>query len=51
MWNHMLFCVQLATNKRVTLTEFRGKKLVSIRESYLKDGKELPTSKGDSYIL
>ncbi|TVU03291.1 hypothetical protein EJB05_17270 [Eragrostis curvula] len=40
--------VQLATNRRVTLSEFRGKKLVSIRESYLKDGKELPTSKGIS---
>ncbi|KAK2630807.1 hypothetical protein QOZ80_UnG0725440 [Eleusine coracana subsp. coracana] len=43
-----LILCRLATNRRVTLSEFRGKKLVSIRESYLKDGKELPTSKGIS---
>jgi hypothetical protein len=46
----MFFSVQLATNRRVTLSEFRGKKLVSIRESYLKDGKELPSAKGDLYL-
>jgi len=30
----------------VTIQDFRGKTLVSIREYYKKDGKELPTSKG-----
>jgi hypothetical protein len=30
----------------VTIQEFKGKSLVSIREYYKKDGKELPTSKG-----
>lgn len=30
----------------MTIQEFRGKTLVSIREYYKKDGKQLPTSKG-----
>lgn len=30
----------------MTIQEFKGKTLVSIREYYKKDGKELPTSKG-----
>ena len=30
----------------MTIQEFRGKSLVSIREYYKKDGKELPSSKG-----
>lgn len=30
----------------MTITDFRGKTLVSMREYYKKDGKELPTSKG-----
>lgn len=34
----------------MTIQEFRGKTLVSIREYYKKDGKELPTSKGNLYI-
>ncbi|RVW43154.1 RNA polymerase II transcriptional coactivator KELP [Vitis vinifera] len=32
--------------RRVTIQDFRGKTLVSIREFYRKDGKELPSSKG-----
>ncbi|PWA35921.1 RNA polymerase II transcriptional coactivator KELP [Artemisia annua] len=38
----------LSDKRRVTLTEFKGKSLVSIREYYRKDGKELPSSKGIS---
>lgn len=38
--------MQLSKNRRVTLQEFKGMTLVSIREYYFKDGKELPTSKG-----
>ncbi|CAN6483410.1 unnamed protein product [Victoria cruziana] len=39
---------RLSSKRRVTLQEFRGKTLVSIREYYSKDGKELPSSKGIS---
>ncbi|PHU28125.1 RNA polymerase II transcriptional coactivator KELP, partial [Capsicum chinense] len=38
----------LSHKRRVTITDFRGKTLVSIREYYNKDGKELPTAKGIS---
>ncbi|XP_010924916.1 RNA polymerase II transcriptional coactivator KELP [Elaeis guineensis] len=43
-----LILCRLSTKRRVTLQEFRGKTLVSIREYYMKDGKELPSSKGIS---
>ncbi|KAK1438528.1 hypothetical protein QVD17_04337 [Tagetes erecta] len=43
-----LIICRLSDKRRVTLTEFRGRKLVSIREYYKKDGKELPSSKGIS---
>ncbi|KAL6839834.1 hypothetical protein ACP4OV_029644 [Aristida adscensionis] len=43
-----LILSRLSAKTRVTLSEFRGKKLVSIREFYSKDGKELPSSKGIS---
>lgn len=43
-----LIVCRLSKSRRVTLTEFRGKTLVSIREYYRKEGKELPTSKGIS---
>lgn len=33
----------------MTLQEFKGKTLLSIREYYFKDGKELP-AKGDAHI-
>ncbi|KAI9108479.1 hypothetical protein K1719_020670 [Acacia pycnantha] len=39
---------KLSAQRRVTIQEFRGKTLVSIREYYRKDGKELPSSKGIS---
>ncbi|XP_026665242.2 RNA polymerase II transcriptional coactivator KELP isoform X2 [Phoenix dactylifera] len=41
-----LILCRLSNKRRVTLQEFRGKTLVSIREYYQKDGKELPTAKG-----
>lgn len=43
-----LIVCRLSKSRRVTLTEFRGKTLVSIREYYRKEGKELPSSKGIS---
>lgn len=42
---------QLSSKRRVTLSEFRGKTLVSIREYYSRDGKELPSSKGYRSLL
>ncbi|KAF3543928.1 hypothetical protein DY000_02003028 [Brassica cretica] len=41
-----LIICRLSDKRRVTIQEFRGKSLVSIREYYKKDGKELPSSKG-----
>ena len=38
--------IQLSDKRKVTIQDFRGKTLVSIREFYRKDGKELPSSKG-----
>jgi len=46
-----LILCRLSTKRRVTLSEFKGRTLVSIREFYLKDGKELPTSKGISMTV
>ncbi|KAJ8555895.1 hypothetical protein K7X08_013391 [Anisodus acutangulus] len=43
-----LIICRLSHKRRVTITEFRGKTLVSIREYYNKEGKELPTAKGIS---
>ncbi|KAE8055121.1 hypothetical protein FH972_011982 [Carpinus fangiana] len=43
-----LIICRLSDKRRVTIQEFRGKTLVSIREYYKKDGKDLPTSKGIS---
>ncbi|XP_047967779.1 RNA polymerase II transcriptional coactivator KELP-like isoform X1 [Salvia hispanica] len=43
-----LIVCRLSDKRRVTLSEFRGKTLVSMREYYKKDGKELPTAKGIS---
>lgn len=41
--------IQLSDKRKVTIQDFRGKTLVSIREFYRKDGKELPSSKGDQF--
>ncbi|XP_043707861.1 RNA polymerase II transcriptional coactivator KELP-like [Telopea speciosissima] len=43
-----LIICRLSNKRRVTLQDFRGKTLVSIREYYERDGKQLPTSKGIS---
>lgn len=43
-----LIICRLSERRRVTIQDFRGKTLVSIREYYKKDGKELPSSKGIS---
>ncbi|CAI8615729.1 unnamed protein product [Vicia faba] len=37
---------QLSTKRNVTVRDFKGMPLVSIREFYLKDGKQHPTAKG-----
>ncbi|KAK2650063.1 hypothetical protein Ddye_017552 [Dipteronia dyeriana] len=39
---------QLSDKKRVVIHEFRGKTLVSIRDFYQKDGKQLPSATGIS---
>ncbi|XP_021297978.1 RNA polymerase II transcriptional coactivator KELP [Herrania umbratica] len=39
---------RLSERRRVMIQDFRGKSLVSIREFYKKDGKELPSAKGIS---
>lgn len=43
-----LILCKLSEKRRVTLQDFKGRTLVSIREYYKKDGKFLPTSKGIS---
>uniref|UniRef100_A0A2N9FE29 DEK-C domain-containing protein n=1 Tax=Fagus sylvatica TaxID=28930 RepID=A0A2N9FE29_FAGSY len=43
-----LIICRLSDKRRVTVQDFRGKTLVSIREYYKRDGKELPSSKGIS---
>ncbi|WOL03029.1 RNA polymerase II transcriptional coactivator KELP [Canna indica] len=46
-----LIVCRLSNKRRVTIQDFRGKTLVSIREYYMKDGKELPSSKGISLTV
>lgn len=46
-----LFGFQLSGKRKVTIQDFKGKTLVSIREYFSKDGKELPTSKGIPYTV
>ncbi|KAF8380032.1 hypothetical protein HHK36_027502 [Tetracentron sinense] len=40
-----LIICRISNKRRVTVQDFRGKTLVSIREYYKRDGKELPSSK------
>ena len=41
--------IQLSNKRNVVISDFRGKPLVSIREFYEKDGKQLPAAKGERY--
>ncbi|WCJ26539.1 RNA polymerase II transcriptional coactivator KELP [Euphorbia peplus] len=43
-----LIVCRLSDKRRVTIQNFKGINLVSIREFYSRDGKELPSSKGIS---
>ena len=36
---------QISNSRRVTISEFKGKRMVSVREYYEKDGKHLPGKK------
>ena len=38
--------IQLSATRNVSVTDFRGKALINIREYYEKDGKTLPGKKG-----
>eukprot|EP00252_Welwitschia_mirabilis_P015180 TRINITY_DN33405_c0_g1_i1.p1 TRINITY_DN33405_c0_g1~~TRINITY_DN33405_c0_g1_i1.p1 ORF type:complete len:191 (+),score=49.99 TRINITY_DN33405_c0_g1_i1:188-760(+) len=42
---------KLSGKRNVTVSAFKGNKLVSIREYWYKDGKQLPTSKGISLTI
>ncbi|EPS29107.1 RNA polymerase II transcriptional coactivator KELP [Penicillium oxalicum] len=42
---------EISKMRRVTVSEFRGKTMVSVREYYEKDGQELPGKKGISMSL
>ncbi|GJP81733.1 hypothetical protein CLOP_g11869 [Closterium sp. NIES-67] len=46
--NGELVICELSAKRKVTVSEFKGRLLVSIREYWSKDGKELPSSKGIS---
>lgn len=43
--------IQLSKKRSVVVQDFRGRSLVSIREFYEKDGKLLPTAKGEHISL
>lgn len=49
--NGDIIICKLNNRRNVSIQEFRGNKLVSIREYYEKDGKQLPTSKGISLTI
>lgn len=42
---------QLSNNRSVTIHKFKGAPMVSVRQYYEKDGKQLPTLKGGHYAL
>ncbi|BAT72971.1 RNA polymerase II transcriptional coactivator KELP [Vigna umbellata] len=44
---NLIIC-KLSAKRRVTVQDFRGQTLISIREYYNKDGRELPSNKGIS---
>lgn len=46
--NGDLVICRLSHKRKVTVQEFKGKPLVSLREFFTKEGKELPTAKGIS---
>ncbi|CAH9068840.1 unnamed protein product [Cuscuta europaea] len=46
-----LVLCRLSDKRKVTLTEYKGKPLLSIREYYMKDGKQLPSTKGISLTV
>ncbi|XP_049292015.1 RNA polymerase II transcriptional coactivator [Anopheles funestus] len=41
----------LDKNRKLTVTEFKGKVYVGVREYYEKDGKEMPSKKGISLTV
>jgi hypothetical protein len=41
----LFFPFQLTKKRKVTIQDFEGRRYVSIREFYPKDGKELPSKK------
>ncbi|KAK2439216.1 ssDNA-binding transcriptional regulator [Trifolium repens] len=43
-----LVICELTKKRKVTIQDFKGRRYVSIREFYAKDGKELPSNKGIS---
>ncbi|OVA08211.1 Transcriptional coactivator p15 (PC4) [Macleaya cordata] len=47
-YGDVIIC-RLSSKRRVTVQDFKGKTLVSIREYYQKDGKHFPSSKGKYY--
>lgn len=41
----------ISSHRRITISDFRGKSMVNIREYYEKDGQELPGKKVPSFTL
>lgn len=41
---------EMSKNRRVTISNFRGKNMVNIREYYEKDGKTLPGKKVSKFL-
>lgn len=42
---------EISKMRRVTISSFRGKKMVNVREYYEKDGQELPGKKVNSALM